>query len=309
MALRRQKPLPPLAGRQFSHLKDISQEVRRIVHIGPRRLAGDDAALIGAWLEHHYQFDAILARHGAMVSIDVRHNPAVPGRERAIEDKYQTWPTFADGFASELSFQEKRSLFGYTEEDSRQRQQIICLDRLREVLRDLISGDVEEHKAAVYHGTGVCEHSGARLAWEETDVHHAQPSFEWLAFQFLLGWTQHHAITVLEIGLVQLNTAGKRTFADERITEAWLQYHLQSWRPLVVTKAAHREIHGARPDEVPPWGRLFAPLPAVALPVEPLPAAPAVPESVRAWNRRQHEGVDWAAHGWPPPAEVSPYWA
>jgi hypothetical protein len=27
-----------------------------------------------------------------------------------------------------------------------------------------------------------------------------------------------------------------------------------------------------------------------------------LPESVRAWNERQQQGVDWAAYGWPPPA-------
>ena len=254
---RRQKPLPPIAGRHFQLVRDLEGEINRIrceyrPHNQP--VAGDDGRLLWEWMGAHEALDLAVERHGPLCRIEIRHNPKVPcAWGRPLSDQHQITLVFADGFEEPFSYKATHSLFGVTPSGTEQEQR--QWRWLKRAGRQLIADDIREFRDTHLEVDGRCELSDELLSVENADVHHMGAGFGWMLFSFLHEHCRDAGITGFEIEVVDTDNIGGKRFADERLCEAWITHHIEEARLQVLTREVHKQQHvGLKPA---PFMHLF----------------------------------------------------
>ena len=252
---KRQKPLPPLAGRVFTKVSDAEAEIRHILKTyEPVKtpVEGSDGELLTAWMRTHESMPYTEERHGPLMHIEIRFNPEVTCADP--KDRRQVWCVFNDGYADPFSYKAARSNWGVTV-DVRVANGKRHEHWIKRAARCLIESDIEEYKQVVIEGSGKCEVSGDQLVYGNADVHHDGLSFSWLLFNFITQCCDTHAVKMTDIEVVDVNTHGDKTFADNALAEAWIQYHAENATLLCVTKEAHHTLH--KNMEKPNWEKLY----------------------------------------------------
>ena len=252
---KRQKPLPPIAGRVFKKVSDAEAEIRQILKTYEpldTAVEGSAGELLTAWMKTHESMPYTEERHGPLMHVEIRLNHEV--RCADPKDRRQVWCIFNDGYADPFSYKAARNNWGvvvdeHTANAKRHEHWI------KKAGRCLIKPDTDEYRQVALEGIGKCEISGEVLTYGNADVHHDGLSFSWLLFNFIAGHCKNNSIKMIDINVVDVNTYGDKAFEDDGLTEAWIQYHAENAKLLCITKEVHRTLH--KNMEKPPWEELY----------------------------------------------------
>jgi hypothetical protein len=242
MPVKRQKPCPPLGGRQFKTYREYEQhmnQIRREAEPG-LPLEADCLDYVIAYLRWHEEWDDHLAGHGLPEVVTVELNLDVPPY-RDSRDQHQFWVHYEDGESEVFSYKLDRSTFGYP--DSFDLNKKRKLRDIKLAARHIIRPLHEELK----HRSGL---SG------DLDVHHDKESFQSLLFRFF--WDKLHMRRLSEINVIDLDNIGTKRFSPEQVAQGWYQFHEQEAALVVMTKAEHQAWHSAHgKDAEAPWDMLL----------------------------------------------------
>ena len=255
--IKRQKPIPLIAGRHFKGYGDLEKEINRIrqqydPHDTP--MQGHDARLVTEWMAHHEAFDEAVERHGPLRHIEVRWNPGVYKAPcRPEYDRNQLTLVFADGFTEPFGYQASKNLFGvipngYEKHATRWRW-------IKTAGRCLIADDIREFRDNHLDADGYCEISGTLITLQTVEIHHSEVPFGWMLFGFL---RDHFDITgqdAFDVEVVDTDTVGGKRFADDDLCDAWVQHHCQQAQLQALDAKVHRQQHVGL--EKPPYLKLF----------------------------------------------------
>jgi hypothetical protein len=249
---RRQRPLPPIAGRTFSGIGELEAEINRI-----RReytpldtpVEGPDGVLLLCWMHHHQDFEDAALRHDGFRHLEIRRNLGVTVTND-FGDQNQIWLCFVDGYAEPFSYKAAKNNFGVVEDGFaaiRRRKQWIT-----QAARCLVRDDVQERIQLHLETEGVCEISGTPLTRRNTEAHHAGVSFNSMLHTFLADYCTSFGVKPQEIEVVDTDTIGGKAFGNDGLNEAWVQYHCENAVIQILDGKTHREQHAGmtKPDWV-----------------------------------------------------------
>ena len=227
MTPRRQKPCPPLAGRQWKAYRDYEAHMNRIRKEAEPGvpLEGEELEYAMAYLRWHEEWENHLATHGQPEAVFVELNPEVPPY-RDKTDQHQFWVYYEDGDREVFSYKLDRSLFGYADAESHSRKK--KLRHIKLAARHIIRPLHEELK-----------HRSELVG--DLDVHHDEESFQALLFRFL--WDELGIRSLDEINVCDLDSIGTKRFTPEQIAQAWYDFHEREATLVVMTKQQHQAWH------------------------------------------------------------------
>ena len=229
MATRRQKPCPPLAGRQWKAYRDYEahmNQIRKQAEPG-MPLEGDELDYAMAYLRWHEEWEEHLATHGEPEAVFVELNLDVPPY-RDKTDQHQFWVHYEDGDSEVFSYKLDRSLFGHADSGS--------LDRRRK-LRDIKLA--ARHIIRPLHEE--LKHRSALMG--DLDVHHDKESFQSLLFRFF--WDELGVRSLEEIAVRDMDSIGTKRFSPEQVAQAWYDFHEREATLVVMAKQEHQAWHSA----------------------------------------------------------------
>lgn len=254
---KRQRPLPSIAGRQFKGVGELEAAINAIrqTHALDTPLRGADAALMWAYMSHHESFEDAVEIHGELRNIFIRHNPSVfRAKGRPLCDQNQIRLVFANGFEEPFTYKADRNNFGVVNNElNALRRRLHWVDK---AARCLVMDEVDEYKRHHIEAGGVCEITGAPLDLSTADAHHYGTSFKWLVFNFLTSWCDENCVDPNAIEIIDTDTVGGKSFADDAIAEAWQEYHACHATLQVLLREVHLEQHKGM--VAPPWIELFS---------------------------------------------------
>ena len=224
MTLRRQKPCPPLAGRQWKAYRDYEahmNQIRKQAEPGTP-LEGDELDYAMAYLRWHEEWEEHLATHGEPEAIVVELNLDVPPY-RDKTDQYQFWVHYEDGDSEVFSYKLDRSLFGYSDSAPLNRRR--KLRHIKLAAWHIIRPLHEELK----HRSGLVG---------DLDVHHDKESFQSLLFRFF--WNELEVRSLQEITVCDLDNIGTKRFTPEEVAQGWYCFHEREATLVVMTKRSIR---------------------------------------------------------------------
>lgn len=252
---KRQKPLPPLAGRVFTKVSDAEAEIRRILQTYEpveTPVEGDDGELVTAWMRNHESMSYAEDEHGPLLHIEIRFNPNV--RAKNPIHRRQVWCVFSDGYADSFSYKADRSNWGVVIDEKTANAKMRS-HWAKKVARLLIDSDIEEYKQAVVEGEGVCELSNRPITLETAEVHHEGLSFMHLLHSFMKEWCITSNKTIGDVEVVKTNSYGGKKFADDQMNTDWIQYHAENAKLVCVHEEVHDTLH--KNMEKPNWEELY----------------------------------------------------
>lgn len=254
---KRQRPLPPIAGRYFAGITELQDEINRIRReYGPldTPMVGPDAELVAAWMEHHESIEEAIERHGPVRHIEVRWNPGVyKGSGRPEHDRNQLTLVFADGFAEPFGYQAAKNLFGVI--PSGYERQATRWRWMKTAGRCLIADDILEFRDSHLETDGRCEISGVPLTVATVEIHHSAMPFGWMLYSFLREHLMATGLDGFDIEVIDTDTVGGKRFADDDLCTAWVQHHCEQAVLQALDVKVHRQQHVGL--EKPPYLDLF----------------------------------------------------
>jgi len=242
MTARRQKPCPPLAGKQWKAYRDYEaymNQIRKQSEPG-MPLDGRELDYAMAYLRWHEEWEEHLATHGQPEAVFVELNHDVPPY-RDKTDQHQFWVHYEDGDREVFSYKLDRSLFGYIDSGSLNRRR--KLRRIKLAARHIIRPLHEELK-----------HQSELIG--DLDVHHDKESFQSLLFRFI--WDDLGARSLDDVTVCDLDNIGTKRFLPEQVAQDWYNFHQREATLIVMTKREHQawhSEHGKDPD--PNWDMLL----------------------------------------------------